>query len=228
MKLNFFTLALFFSATFSSFSQSFMEGFDRFSSKKITYLTLSDGSKVEGVIEDLDRKRGNISEISLKVDGKKKTYKPDQIKEMYLPASGLDKLSKQIEVATNFSKDLNSDRITDGYGFFEYTQVEIKGKVQSLLMQLVNPGFHNKVRVYFNPFATETMSVDLGPMKVGGLDRSYFVKVGDEPAYRITKGNYNEKSKELFKGCAAAMSALKKDSDWSKFERIVYVHFGCK
>ncbi|MEY3411771.1 MAG: hypothetical protein RIQ70_457, partial [Bacteroidota bacterium] len=38
----------------------------------------------------------------------------------------------------------------------------------------------------------------------------------------------DEQSKELFKGCAAAMAALKKDSDWNKFEKIVFVHFGCK
>lgn len=215
-------------ATFSTYSQNFMEGFDRFSSKKISYLTLTDGTKIEGDIEDLDRKKGNISEITIKVDGKKKTFKPEQIKEMYLPASGLDKFSKQMEVGTNLSKDLNNDRISDGYAFFEYTQVDIKGKVQPLLMQLVNPGFHNKVRVYFNPFASETMSVGVGPMKVGGLDKSYFVKVGNKPAYKITKGDYDEQSKELFKGCAAAMAALKKDSDWNKFEKIVYVHFGCK
>jgi hypothetical protein len=215
-------------ASFMSHSQSFMEGFDRFSTKKIAYLTLSDGTKVEGDIEDLDRKKGNISEITIKVDGKKKSYKPEQIKDMYLPASGLDKFSKQMEVGTNLSKDLNNDRITDGYGFFEYTQVDLKGKVQPLLMQLVNPGFHDKIRVYFNPFAGETMSMGVGPMKVGGLDKSYFVKVGNKPAYKITKGEYDEQSKELFKGCATAMAALKKDPDWNKFERIVYAHFVCK
>lgn len=228
MKSKIYTLAFLVLATFSSYSQNFMEGFDRFSSKKISYLTLTDGTKVEGDIDDLDRKKGNISEITIKVDGKKKTFKPEQIKEMYLPASGLDKFSKQMEVGTNLSKDLNNDRISDGYAFFEYTQVDIKGKVQPLLMQLVNPGFHNKVRVYFNPFAGETMSMGVGPMKVGGLDKSYFVKVGDKPAYKITKGDYDDQAKELFKGCATAMTALKKDSDWNKFERIVYVHFGCK
>jgi hypothetical protein len=228
MKSKTCILAFLVFATFSTYSQNFMEGFDRFSSKKISYLTLTDGTKVEGDIDDLDRKKGNISEITIKVDGKKKTFKPEQIKEMYLPASGLDKFSKQMEVGTNLSKDLNNDRISDGYAFFEYTQVDIKGKVQPLLMQLVNPGFHNKVRVYFNPFASETMSVGVGPMKVGGLDKSYFVKVGNKPAYKITKGDYDEQSKELFKGCAEAMAALKKDSDWNKFEKIVFVHFGCK
>jgi hypothetical protein len=228
MKSKIYTLALLTLVTITAYSQSFMEGFDRFSSKKIAYLTLADGSKVEGDIEDLDRKKGNISEITIKVDGKKKSFKPEQIKEMYLPASGLDKFSKQMEVGTNLSKDLNNDRISDGYGFFEFTEVDLKGKVQPLLMQLVNPGFHDKIRVYFNPFAGETMSMGVGPMKVGGLDKSYFVKVGNKPAYKITKGEYDDQSKALFKDCAAAMTALKKESDWNKFERIVYVHFGCK
>jgi hypothetical protein len=210
-------------------AQNFMEGFDRFSSKKIAYLTLTDGTKVEGDIADLDRKKGNISEVSLNVNGKKKSFAPEQIKEMYLPASGLDKFSKQMEVATNLSKELNNERVSDGYGYFEYTDVDLKGKVKPLLMQLVNVGFHTKIRVYFNPFATETMSMGVGPMKVGGIDKSYFVKVGNKPAYKISKGDYDDQSKELFNSCPAAMAALKKDSDWNKFERIIYAHFlNCK
>lgn len=214
---------------FSIQAQNFMEGFDRFSSKKIAYITLTDGTIVEGDIEDLDRKKGNISEVTLKVNGKNKSFAPDQIKEMYLPASGLDKFSKQMEVATNLSKDLNNERVSDGYGYFEYTDVDLKGKVKPLLMQLVNVGFHTKIRVYFNPFAGETMSMGVGPMKVGGIDKSYFVKVGNKPAFKISKGDYGDQSKELFKSCPEAMAALKKDSDWNKFERIIYAHFlGCK
>jgi hypothetical protein len=228
MKTKIYLLAFNLLFCTATFAQSFMEGFDRFSSKKIAFLTLADGSKVEGDIEDLDRKKGNISEITIKIAGKKKSFKPEQIKEMYLPASGLDKFSKQMEVGTNLSKDLNNERISDGYGFFEFTQVEIKGKIQPLLMQLVNPGFHNKIRVYFNPFAGETMSMGVGPMKVGGLDKSYFVKVGEKPAYKISKGEYDEQAKELFKDCADAMAALKKSPDWNKFERIVFTHFECK
>ena len=228
MKTSVYILAFLVFTSFAASSQSFMEGYDRFSSKKISYLTLADGKKVEGDIDDLNRKRGNISEITIKVDGKKQVYKPEQIKEMYLPASGLDKFNKKIEVGTNLSKDLNNDRISDGYAIFEYTQVDIQGKIQSLLMQLVNPGFHDKIRVYFNPFAGQTMSMGVGPMKVGGLDKSYFVKVGDQPAYKISKGEYDEQSKELFKDCASAMAALKKDSDWNKFEKIVYAHFRCE
>ncbi|MGL4632737.1 MAG: hypothetical protein ACRCVT_16150 [Leadbetterella sp.] len=42
------------------FAQKFQEGFDRFSKKKPVYITLNDGSKLEGTMVHLDRKRGNI------------------------------------------------------------------------------------------------------------------------------------------------------------------------
>lgn len=121
MKNKLYILAIFLVVNSIAHAQSFMEGFDRFSSKKPAYLTLQNGQKVEGTIEDLDRKKGNISEITLKVNGKKKTFAPEEIKEMYLPASGLDKFSKQMEVGTNLSKDLKNERVSEGYGYFEFT-----------------------------------------------------------------------------------------------------------
>jgi hypothetical protein len=228
MKIKFYVFAFVLSSTLGTYAQKFQEGYDRFSSKKISYITLNDGTKVEGDIDDLDRKKGNISEITLKVNGKKKTFEPEQIKEMYLPATSLDKFSKQLEVATNLSKELDNDRIAEGYGFFEFTEVIIKGKVKPLLMQLVNVGFHTKVRVYFDPFAQETMSMGVGPLKVGGIDKSYFIKVGNKPAYKITKGDYEDQSKELFKDSPETLKALKKESDWNKFERIIYAHYLAK
>ncbi|MGL4630029.1 MAG: hypothetical protein ACRCVT_02390 [Leadbetterella sp.] len=228
MKIKICSFLFLFSLYFTAKAQNFLDGFDRFSSKKVAYITLQDGTKLEGDIEDLDRKKGNISEITIRVDGKKKTFEPEQIKEMYLPATGLDMVSKKMEAGTNLTKDLNMDKIADGYGFFEFTEVVLKGKVKPLLMQLVNPGFHNKIKVYFDPFAKETMSMGVGPLKVGGIDKSYFVKVGDKPAYKVSKGDYDDQAQELFKDSPEAMAALKKESDWNKFDKIVYAHFLAK
>lgn len=227
MKNKLYILAIFLLATSFAHAQSFMEGFDRFSSKKPAYLTLQNGQKVEGTIEDLDRKKGNISEITLKVNGKKKTFAPEEIKEMYLPASGLDKFSKQMEVGTNLSKDLKSERVSEGYGYFEFTEVEMKGKIKPLLMQLVNIGFENKIKVYFDPFARETVSVGYGPLKVGGLDRSYYVKQGDKPAYKITKSNYEEWGTEAMKDCPEAVKTLVSNS-WNKLHVTINTHANCK
>ncbi len=213
----------------SSYAQQFMSGLDRFSSSKPAYLTLNDGTKVEGTIDDLDRKKGNLIEITLKSDKKKTSYKPNQIKEMYLPGTALGIMNKKIEAGTNVTKKLDMDRVSDGYVYFENTEVELKGKVMPLLMQLVNVGFHDKIRVYFDPWATETMSIGFGPLKAGGIDRSYFIKVGDKPAYKITKPEYEKgDAKKLFADCPQVINALKDSDEWNKFERMVYMHYECK
>ena len=82
--------AIFLSST--AFSQKFIPAFDTFSGKKTAIVVLEDGTKVEGTIKDLDRKKGQIESIKLKFeDGKKVEYEAEEIKHMYLPPSGFDK-----------------------------------------------------------------------------------------------------------------------------------------
>ena len=95
-----------------------------FSHKKTSYITLLDGTEINGTIKDLDREKGLIEYVKIK-DGAGKKYKldADEIKFMYLPPSGFDKLSK----ATSFLKDakkwnndkLNQDFLSQGYIYFE-------------------------------------------------------------------------------------------------------------
>lgn len=211
-----------------AFSQTLMSGFDRFSSKKPAYITLNDGTKVVGEIDDLDRKKGNIEKITLQIGKKKQSFEPKDIKEMYLPPSGFDKFNKSIDAATSLTTKLDMNRVADGYAYFEYTEVNLKGKVMPLLMQLVNPGFHDKIRVYFDPYAMETVSVGFGPLKAGGIDKSYFIKVGNKPAEKFTKKEYDEQAPILFKDCPAALKQLKEDDEWNKFDRILFTHYNCK
>ena len=58
-----FTICVFLLASVTLNAQGFLPGFDRFSSKKIAYITLSDGTEIEGTIEDIDRKKGNTEDV---------------------------------------------------------------------------------------------------------------------------------------------------------------------
>ena len=78
----------------SILAQDFLDGADRFSSKKESYLTLKDGSEIIGFIEDIDRIKGLIEEIELKIDGEKVKYKPEDVDFMYLMPSGFDKFAR--------------------------------------------------------------------------------------------------------------------------------------
>jgi len=87
------------------------------------------------------------------------------------------------------------------------------------LLQLVNPSFGKKIRVYNDPWAGETASVGVAGIKVaGGNEKSYYVKNGDEVAYRIKKKEYSKQYKKLYNNCKAVSKKYPKVK-WDDFAK---------
>lgn len=216
--------------TFMLEAQDFLVGSDRFSSKKISYLFLKDGSEVQGYIKDIDRKKGLIEEIVLKIDGKKSKFKPEDIDYMYLMPSGFDKFAKAYDSAFDLTEEekdrsVNMGYIKEGYVLFESTEVMIKKKKRNLLLQLVNPGYNSKIRVYHDPLAQESMSAGIGGFKVAGGDKkSFYVKKGDAIAYRLKKKKYDDEWKELFKDCLSIKDSFDGKMKWYDFSKHVFAY----
>jgi len=211
-------------------AQKFQPGTFSFSGKKNAYVTLQDGTQLQGNIKDLDRKKGLIEEVVLEnVDGsnKKRKLKPAEIKHMYLPPSGWDKLGKSLDFLSDATQwdnvDLDKDIIGKGYVFFEQAPIRIGKKTRNLLVQLVNPSFSGKLKVYFDPLAKETTSLGIGGITmVGGDEKSYYVRKGNAAAYRLKKADYNEEFKPLFEDCADLFSKYGKDPKWADIEQHVF------
>ena len=65
---------------------------------------------------------------------------------------------------------------------------KVKKKKKVLLMQLLNPHFGAKVKVYHDPFANSTASVGVGGFTVaGGDEKSYYVQFGEDTAFKLEK-----------------------------------------
>lgn len=212
-------------------AQNFLDGSFTFSNKKESYITLNDGKEIVGFIDDIDRKKGLIEEITLKDQNKKKfILKPEEVKNMYIAPSGFDKLTaldRKMNDATEWSEDqsMHNEFVKKGYVFFETTQVLIKKKKMTLLLQLLNPGFAEKIKVYFDPYADETMAVGIGGIKVAGGDaKSYYVKKGDAVAFRLQKKNYEEEFENLFGDCPGLKKEFSKKLGWSNFEKHVFFY----
>ena len=150
--LFFFTLVILAS---SLTAQDFLDGAFTFSSKKESYITLADGKELTGFIDDIDRKKGLIEEITIiDLNKKKIKLKPEEVKHMYIVPSGFDKLSSGMNnmydaTKWNEDKSAHAEHIKAGYVFFETTEVMVKKKKLTLLLQLLNPGFANKIKVFF-------------------------------------------------------------------------------
>ena len=230
MKKTTFTCFVFaFTCILSAFGQDFIPGFDTFSHSKIAYVQLNDGTMMEGEIDDIDRKKGLIEAIVMRSKSNKKAQLfPDDIKTMYLPATAMTKLDNRISTTTNVRKSRNSainlETINKGYAYFEQSVVVLKKETSTLLLQVVNPSFCQKIRVYHDALAGQSVSVGVGFMTVaGGLDKSYFVKVGNEPAFKLRKADYEDEFPNLFANCPAFSQkyANKRDRVWRDFAQHV-------
>ena len=86
-----------------------------FSHNKTAYITLTDGTELSGTIRDIDREKGLIEYIKLQdAAGKKHKLKPEDIKYMYLPPSGLDNLGKKLDFISDYQK-WSDDKLNQEY-----------------------------------------------------------------------------------------------------------------
>lgn len=207
--------------------QQLVPEFAGVSRKKISYLSMEDGTQIKGNISGFKWKKGLIEEIKIKgMDGKKIKIKPEKIKHMYLPISATGKLANSIDFLNDATQwgntDLDKDILQKGYYYFEKSDVKIKRKTRTLMMQLLNPSFSEKVKIYNDPFAKEALGLGVGSIKlVGGGEKSYFIKKGNDVAYKLEKKNYDEEFPLLFKDCST-FSAEQEDKKWSQFTQHVF------
>jgi len=214
MKNNFLitTLLVLFAA--SAFGQLFTSPVEVFSKKKPSYLTLKSGDEIEGNIKTYKIKKGLIKEITLKVKGKKVTYTADQISSMYLPQSGLDKLGKAMDKMNDATQwndegDINAEYLKDGYAYFEQATVQLKKKKIDALLQMMNASFSNPVKIFHDPWSRETASASVGGIQVaGGLEKSYWVRVGDDVCFKLKKKDYPEALDKVFAKCESYKSEI--------------------
>lgn len=225
---NHLTLLCLILITHSTRAQDLSVGAHMFSHKKTAYVTKKDGTELEGTIDKVSRKKGLIESVRLKIDGKKVELNPEEIDHMYLPPSGLDKFTKAYDEATTMAKwdreDVESEKIKEGYAYFENAQVLIKKKSQGLLMQLLNPGFSKNLRVFMDPLANETASAGIGPIAVvGGLEKSYYVQRPGQDAYRLKKKEYKKDFENFYKDCPDLLNKYP-DPDWPDFAKHVFFY----
>lgn len=203
----------------SANAQDFLSPSNTFSHEKTAYLKLVDGTEIEGTIDDIDRKKGLIKFIKIiDNDGKEHELQPEMVSHMYIPPSGFDKVQK----AGNFLSDaqkwndekLNQDLFSKGYAYFELGEVKIKKETQKLLMQLLNPSFSKKIKVYYDPFAKQTAGLGVGGVNLtGGIAKSYFVRKTGGEMIKLEKKNYEEEFNSLYEKCPSLVEKYP-DGKW--------------
>ncbi len=233
MKKMFLLGALALLLTTAMQAQQLLTPSSAFSHKKTSYVTLMDGTVITGNLKDLDYKKRLIEFVNIEDgEGKKNKLKAEKIKFMYLAPTNFDNLSKATDFLSDAQKwtdqKLNEDFLKQGYVYFENATVKIKKKERILLMQLLNPTFCEKVRVYNDPFAKETTSLGVAGINVvGGNEKSYYVQVaGSKAAFRLYKKDYRKQFVPLWQKCPE-MKSKYPDMNWEDFTHNIIDYNTC-
>ena len=233
------TFALFITLFVHNFyGQAFANKIKTFDRKKDAYIFLENGDSIIGKISDIDRWNGGVKKVYVKKDGEKNETKIDlnDIKFAYLPEGVMSNFNNFMKNAIRIDDDnksyfIRQNLLKDGYGLFEKVEIlNVKNK-HTLLLQILNPTFAYKIKVYGDPLANETASMGFGGMTLaGGDDKSYFIKiVGDEtPAFLLKKRDFEDNIDKIFSNCSSLADRLKKKYSWSDFAEYILENEDCK
>ena len=204
-----------------------------YSHKKTSYVTLKDGTVITGTLKDLDYKKGLIDFVNIEDGaGKKWKLKPEKISIMYLPPTSFDNMTKAMDFAGDAQKwnsqKLDQDLIHQGYVYFENAKVKVKKKEGELLMQLLNPTFAEKVKVYHDPYANESNSFGVGGVTVaGGNEKSYYVQTDNNAAaFKLEKKDYKDQYTAMWQKCPAVKKEYPKPA-WEDLTKHVIAYSNC-
>ena len=194
----------------TAFCQQFLPPLERFSTKKKGYLIKNDDTRIDFVLNDLDRKKGLIIKVEGKTDdGKKFTFKADEIKVLAIPPSDWAKFASFSDGTQSIVKMKKTQGTEYNRELVYFYQEDLVDRKITALMQLLNPDFSDKIRVYHDPFAAETMGIGFAGVQItGGIDKSYYLKVGGVTK-RYFKKDYDDDFKTLFGSCPALMTKYK-------------------
>lgn len=228
MKPTFILIVSILFCSVETMSQAFLPAYLPAFGYEKGYIQMMDGSKMEGTFQSIFNIE-NIKSVTLKdASGTKHKIGEDQIDKVYIKFGDLDKIATSNTAATSIKSlsNTNFKQVFEAeYFIWEHTITPKKGNRE--ILQLVNPGFDSKMKVYRDPRAQETGQLSLGGVTLtGGIEKSYYlVKQGADVAVRLEKKNYKEQFAEVFGDCPAVISAFgDKKPDWDDLPAHVFAY----
>ncbi len=168
-------------------------------------ITLKDGSEIQGRITSATSVNGTIRSVTVKDAQKNKSkLKAEQIQIMKVRMTELAKLEAMGEATSSLTEMMKADfdEISNREWVIYEQALLPKKKTKYALLQLLNPGFDSRIKVYQNPDANETGETSIGGLALtGGEDTSYLIVKDDAKSSKVKKGSYKKSFPEIFEGC---------------------------
>ncbi len=199
--ITIFSLLAFF--VIESRAQEFLAPYETFFSGQLAYVVTTEDEVIYGELRSAVTGPDRIKKLSM-VDGygKKHKFKASKIQRFAIQPSFFGKVEAVAENSSSLkelSKVNFNELVNREWLIYEQVLLPRRKKEKYALMQLLNPGFSGRIKVFHNANADETMPIRLGGIRVvGGEDRSYIVVKDNQQAIFVRKAGFVKDFGQLF------------------------------
>ncbi|NOR86151.1 MAG: hypothetical protein GQ527_00940 [Bacteroidales bacterium] len=178
-----------------------------------TEVTTLDGKKHQGELRSASFGPNGVMSFKLIDDaGNGVKYKANEIEQLKIKVDGLAKLEIIAEQSSNISKLSNSnfkEVVEREYIYWQRFKHPTKEKYY--LLQLLNPGFDSKIKVYDIPGA-KSAETSINDVAVSGNESNAFYVLKNGSSYKVSKKKYKKQDyRLLFSDCPKLMENEKPD-----------------
>jgi len=221
MKKSLLTLSLTLACLLTQ-AQTFLIPVESFIGAQPSSLVTVAGDTIHGEVRSALFMNGLLKSFTFRIEStdEKIKYKAEDVKYLRVKASQMatwESLSVGTSTISRMSKtDFNQIKNRE---FIEFEQALQPGnKNKYALLQLLNPGFDSKIKVYSDPNGPKTGTTTINGMAIsGGEDKSYLVVKGGIKAERIKKKDYKESFAILFGDCPDLIKTYSADNKKIEF-----------
>lgn len=189
---------------------------------------LQSGDEIHGTFAGGVYVNNGLTRLKVKLEnGENAKFVPEEVASLSVKASGLMKLYMISEAGSSIKELANSDfnDIVDREWVEFETATTPRQKETRRILQLLNPGFDSRIKVFAEPNA-KTGGLAIGGIQVtGGEDRAYLFVKGGEKAFKVKKGSYRENFQELYSDCPEMLAHFQGDKiRWDDLALHVFVY----
>lgn len=191
---------------------------DLVSTAREVYAVTTSGDTIRGQMNGSLMMGGQIRSFNIKSDdGSKYKFKAEDVKMLAIRATNfMNRTSAMSAPSMPRLMDQDFKRIMNREWVI-FDQALLPKKDKFALMQLLNPGFDSKIKVYINPNAGESSQVAVSGLVIqdGGDDTSYLVVKDGNRAEVFKKKNYNQNAlNDLYTDCPDFEEAYSGERFW--------------
>lgn len=182
-------------------AQEFVEPFADFFSMKECYVVTNADVEIHGKLRGATDSKGFIIRLTI-VDeyGVKHKFKASQVKRFAIKPDGFTKMNTLNEKTTSIRHAVKTDynNILDREWIY-YDAERMPRSKKAGLLQLLNPGLDDYVKVYYHPNGSKSMPISIkGIPVVGGEERTFLVVKENGDTEIVRKASFERSYKKIF------------------------------